>query len=293
LSEKNLKPHLIVIVGPTASGKSKLAVRFAKKVKGEIVSFDAMQLYKGLPILTNQPSKKERKGIPHHLIGFLPLHKEFSAAQFAKEAEKVIQEIADRGKVPLLVGGSGFYLKALLEGKHAPVEAVPALRKKYQRLFKEKGSATLYEKLRAIDPVRAKKIHPNDAYRLMRALEIYEATGRKPSEFAKGSGGISGAFKVEKIGLRVPRKLLYERIDRRVRKMIRDGVVAEVRRLFRKNLSLTAKRIIGLQELFSYLKGESSLEEAVSKMQQATRRYAKRQETWFKKQKGIRWLSQW
>ncbi|MBI4436450.1 MAG: tRNA (adenosine(37)-N6)-dimethylallyltransferase MiaA [Candidatus Omnitrophica bacterium] len=281
---------LIVIVGPTASGKSRLALRLAKRCKGEIISCDAMQVYRGVPILTNQPLPEDQKKIPHHLIGFLPLHKEFSAAEFSQRAKSVIQDIARRRKVPILVGGSGFYLKALLGGKHAPVKADPTIRKKYSRLVKEKGNAYLYERLRAIDPRRAKKIHPNDTYRLIRALEIYEVTGRKPSEFAEGGGGFSALFRIQKIGLRHPRKVLYQRIDRRVEKMIRNDVVAEVKRLLRKRLSFTAKRIIGLQELFSYLKGESSLEEAITHIQRLTRQYAKRQETWFRKEKGIRWV---
>ncbi|MFH1857312.1 MAG: tRNA (adenosine(37)-N6)-dimethylallyltransferase MiaA [Candidatus Omnitrophota bacterium] len=286
---KKRKPKLIVIVGATASGKSRYALRLARKVKGEIVSFDAMQLYKGFPVLTNQSAREDQKRIPHHLVGVLPLSKEFSAAAYAQEAEKAIEAILRRGKVPILVGGSGFYLKALLEGKHAPVKAKCRIRKKYMRLFSEKGGAYLYEKLRAIDPERAKTIHPNDTYRIIRALEIFEVTGRKPSEFARG-GGLKDTYEIEMKGLRWDRKVLYERINRRVEKMIRDGAVEEARKCLRKNLSPTAKKIIGLEELMAYLKGKSSLEEAVAKIQQATRNYAKRQETWFRKEQGIRWL---
>jgi len=281
----------MVIVGQTGSGKSQFALRLAKSIKGEIISFDAIQLYKGLPVLTNQPSLKDQKRIRHHFVGFLPLHKEFSAAQFAQDAKKVIQDILHRKKVPILVGGSGFYLKALLEGKHAPIKAQPALRKKYLKLIKGNGSASLHKRLRAIDPKRAREIHPNDAYRLMRALEIYDVTGKRPSTFGK-EGGLEEVFDIQKKGLRVSRKALYQRIDRRVEEMIQGGALQEVKRTLRKRLSPTAKKIIGLEELASYLKGKSSLEEAISKMQQATRNYAKRQATWFRREKGVHWQSE-
>lgn len=281
---------LFVVVGPTASGKSRFALRLAKRVDGEIVSFDAMQVYRGVPILTNQPPLKDQRKVPHHLIGFLPLSKEFSAAEFAARAREVIQDILRRGKTPILVGGSGFYLKALLEGRYSPVQAAPAIRKRYTRALHEKGSAYLYEKLRLIDPKRAKAIHPNDAYRLIRALEIYEVTGKKPSEFGEG-GGLSSLFAVEKVGIRSSRRALYRRIDRRVLTMVRKGALAEVKKTLRKKLSPTARKIIGLSELKSYLKGEMSLEEATSKMQQATRNYAKRQETWFRRERGIHWIT--
>lgn len=248
-----------------------------------------MQMYRGLPILTNQPSRGDRKGIPHHLIGFLPLQKDFSAAAFSRKAQKILQDIVRRRKVPILVGGSGFYLKALLEGSHAPVAAHPTLRKKYQRLLKEKGGDFLYQKLRAIDPRRARKIHPNDTYRVIRALEIHEVTGKKPSEFEKGMGGIETWFEVKKIGLRKNRKRLYRQMDERVERMIRGGAMQEVKRCLGKKLSRTAKKIIGIQELSSTLKGKFPLEEAVSHIQRATRRYAKRQETWFRREKGVRW----
>lgn len=285
------KPRLIVVLGPTASGKSRYAIQLAKKVDGEIVSFDAMQLYRGLPVLTNQPSEKDQKGIRHHLIGFLPLSKEFSAAHFSKKAKEAIQGISRRKKVPILVGGSGFYLKALLEGVPTPAKADPAIRKKYLAFLKKKGSASLYERLRSIDPKRAAKIHPNDAYRLMRALEIFEATGKKPSEFERGKGGISEFFRIQKIGLRVPRKVLYAEIDRRVEEMVRRGALREVQKARSKRVSATAKKIIGLEELSLYLRGKRSLEEAIGNIQKATRHYAKRQMTWFRKEKGVRWVS--
>ncbi len=290
---KVIRRKIFVIVGATASGKSELAVRLAKKFKGEIVSFDAMQIYRGAPILTNQPSVKERKGIRHHLLGFLPLSKEFSAAQFSQKAEKIIGEILRREKTPVLVGGSGFYLKALLEGYHAPVAANRAIRKKYQKLFQEKGSAFLYEKLRTIDRLRAKKIHPNDIYRLIRALEIYEVTGRKPSEFGKREESpLASSYTIQKIGLRLPWKILYEKIDRRVEEMVKRGALREVGRLLKKRLSPTAKKMIGFSEFSGYLKGNRSLEEAVSNIQRATRHYAKRQETWFRREEEVRWIEQ-
>jgi len=281
----------MVVLGPTAGGKSEFAIRLAKRVKGEIVSFDAMQVYRGLPLLTNQPSKKDQRGIRHHLIGSLPLSQEFSAAQFSQKAKAVIQDVLRRGKIPILVGGSGFYLKALLEGTHAPIKADPSFRKKYHALFKEKGSAFLYERLRSVDPKRARKIHPNDSYRLIRALEIFETTGKKPSEFGKERGGLTELFRVHKIGLRLPRKALYRRIDRRVERMIQEGALKEVRGHLKKKLSFTAKKIIGFEELSLVLKRKCSLEEAVLNIQRATRHYAKRQETWFRREKGVRWIS--
>ena len=284
------KPRLIVVLGPTASGKTAHAIRLAKKVKGEIISFDAMQIYRGLPILTNQPSQKERKGIPHHLIGVLSLGKEFSAAQFSRMAKTAIHDVIRRRKIPILVGGSGFYLNALLSGTHAPARANPAIRKKYLRLRREKGNAFLYEKLRAMDPKRAKKIHPNDSYRILRALEIFEATGKRPSEFEKGRGGLSEDFTIEKIGLRLSREALYRKINERVHAMIGRGVLQEVRSVLGKKLSATAKKIIGLEEFSLSLKGKRPLEEAISEIQQSSRRYAKRQETWFRKEKEVRWL---
>ena len=285
------KPRLLVILGPTASGKTAFAIRLAKKINGEIISFDAMQIYRGLPILTNQPSRREQKGIPHHLVGFLPLGKEFSAAQFSRMAKTAIRDVIRRRHVPILVGGSGFYLNALLSGTHAPVRTNPSIRRKYLKLLKEKGNAFLYEKLRTIDPNRAKKIHPNDAYRVMRALEIFEATGKRPSEFEKGKGGLSEDFLIEKIGLRLSRETLYQRINERVHAMIERGVLQEVRSVLGKKLSATAKKVIGVEEFSLYLKGKCPLEEAISKIQQSSRRYAKRQETWFRKEKRVRWIS--
>ena len=289
--QSHRKPRLFAVLGPTASGKTEFAIRLAKKVKGEIVSFDAMQIYRGLPLLSNQPSQKEQKGIPHHLIGFLPLGKEFSAAQFSRRAKTAIRDVIRRRHVPILVGGSGFYLNALLSGTHAPVRTNPAIRKKYLRLLKEKGNAFLYEKLRTIDPKRARKIHPNDSYRIMRALEIFEATGKRPSEFEKGSGGLSEDFSIEKIGLRLSRETLYQKINERVHAMIERGVLQEVQPVLGKKLSATARKIIGLEEFSLYLKGKCPLEEAISKIQRSTRRYAKRQGTWFRKEKRVRWIS--
>ncbi len=283
------KPALWVILGPTSSGKSAFAIRLARRIGGEIISFDAMQVYQGLPRLTHQPTCKAREGIPHHLMGFLPASRSFTAAQFSKEAKSVIQTILQRKKIPILVGGSGFYLKALLEGYHAPVKGNLSLRNKYRSLLSQKGSGHLYERLRMIDPQRAKAIHPNDAYRIIRALEIFELTGIKPSAFS-GGGGLSQAFRVKKIGLRLPRERLIEKINRRVESMIRQGAIAEVRRIQGRRISPTARRIIGLGELSNYVKGKRTLEEALLEVKKATRRYAKRQETWFRKEKKVRWL---
>jgi len=286
------RTQLIVIVGATSTGKSKLALKLAQKHQGEIISFDAMQMYRGVPVLTNQPSKEDQKTIRHHFIGFLPLDKTFSADQFSKKAEKVILNVFRRKKVPILVGGSGFYLKTLLEGSHASAQGSEAVRKKYSLLCQKKGSAFLHKRLMRIDPQRAKAIHPNDAYRITRALEIFEMTGKKPSAFKrKAFRDRWENVRIQKIGLRLTRPKLYQKINQDVQERASHGALREVKRALRKTLSPTARKMIGFPELSAYLKGKCSLEEAMAEMQKHTRQYAKRQETWFRKEKGIRWRS--
>ncbi len=288
------KPSLLFIVGPTASGKSEVAIALAKKIDGEILSADSMLVYRGMDIGTAKPKLSDRRHIPHHGIDLLPHTKNFSVFKYRQYALKSIKVIVKRGRIPIVVGGSGLYIRALLEGLvHSP-GAERLLRKKLEKQIAEKGLAILYKKLSRVDPQRAAKISPNDQKRIIRALEIHLLSGRKPSAFSKSEPSLKQlGYAPFVIGIHRDRQALYEKIERRVERMFKNGLVLEVKRLARKPFSQTALQGVGYKEVLNALRKNEAVRDwtrVKDKIKLNTRHFAKRQWTWFKREKGIHWV---
>ncbi len=284
---------ILAICGPTGVGKSELAVYLAKELNGEVVNFDSLQFYKELDIGTAKPSEEDKKTVPHHLYDILRPDEEFNAARFVELADEVVKDLLARGKLPILVGGTGLYLRAFEYGLfpvEVPEEIREAIRKRAERDLKG-----LYQELLQRDPKYAKKISPNDRVRITRALEVIYATGKPFSDFHEENPFFRKRKRhsILKIGLTLPRKELYLRINQRVLKMIEAGWIEEVKELLSKGYSSELKpfKAIGYKYLIEYLEGKMSLERAIALIQRDTRRYAKRQLTWFKKEKDIHWFS--
>lgn len=279
---KSTKPKVIAIVGPTASGKTDYAINLAGKIGGEIVSADSRLVYKGFDIGTAKPAMEERKGIPHYMIDIVEPEVDYSAGLYADDAQKVINNILERGKIPVIAGGTGLYFRLLLENYDVPkVEPDYEMREE----LKEYPSEELYKRLQRIDRQRASEIDPNDKKKIIRAIEMAEHLEKPLSEYKK-----EPLYDVEWIGINCTRDILYEKINRRVDLMIEKGLIDETRELLKKhgrikNLVCT----IGYQEMIAYLEGILTLEEAKDKLKQNTRNYAKRQLTWFRKNKDIKW----
>ncbi|NQT22296.1 MAG: tRNA (adenosine(37)-N6)-dimethylallyltransferase MiaA [Candidatus Omnitrophica bacterium] len=286
-----MRSKVIFIVGPTAIGKTKTAINLAKKIDGEIISCDSMQIYKGIPVLSCAPTPKNFKAIPHHLIAELSPKKEYSAAQFSKKATSLIKKIIKRKKTPIIVGGTGLYVKALIDGLFPSPKKDPVLRKKLELKAEKCTSLMLYTELKKIDPIASQNIHPNDTRRIIRALEIYYLTGIPMSIHKKNTKGIANTYDIQQTGLLMPREDLYEKINRRVDKMFKDGLLDEVKRLLELRLSMTAVLAIGIKEIRGYLNGEYTLKEAKELIKKHTRNYAKKQLTWFRRDKRIEWFS--
>ncbi len=288
----NLIP-LVAVVGPTASGKTDLAVKIALKNNGEIVSFDSMQIYRDAPIATAIPTIEERMGVPHHLMEFVSPNEQFSVAKYVELAHRTIAQIHEIGKLPVLVGGTGLYYSALLDHLQFSQETVdhqPVRQRLQQRLATE-GIQALYHELLQIDPQAAKKIHINNQVRVMRALEIYYVTGQTMTRQVEQSKQTPSPYFPCVLGLTYhDRNLLYDRINRRVFQMIEAGVVEEVRRIYELNPTGTLMQAIGVKEFVPYFRGEVTLEQTVETIQMNTRRYAKRQLTWFRRDQRVHWL---
>lgn len=288
----NEKIKLCVIVGPTASGKTKFAIELAKKRNGEIISADSMQIYKGMDIVTAKPSEEEQNQVKHHLIDFLPPEQIFSVAQFAKLAHEKILEVKNKGKLPILVGGTGLYINSVIDDiSFAKQDSTKKIRNELLLETEKIGLDAMFEKLKNIDYEYAKKISSNDKKRILRAIEVYKLTGKTMTELIKNSKPKENRYDLEIIGLNFKdREKLYNRINLRVDSMIADGLVEEAKKFYKKNLSNTAKYAIGYKELFDYFDGKCTLTEAIEKIKQNTRRYAKRQITWFKRDNRIKWI---
>lgn len=287
------KPTILFIVGPTASGKSALAVALAKKLDGEILSADSMLVYKGMNIGTAKPTKKERGGIPHQGLDLIPPTKSFSVFAYRQFALKAIRGILKRGKIPIVAGGTGFYIRALLEGLSPLPGTHAGLRRELEREALEKGLPALYKRLYKLDPSRARAIGPHNQRRLIRALEIYLVSGKKPSRVLSKTPGLwELGYRPVVIGIHRDRDALYGKINRRVDAMFHKGLVREVKRLARKKLSRTALQGVGYKETLDWIRGknERPLEEVKDRIKQTTRHFAKRQWTWFKRERGIRWV---
>jgi len=287
-----MKGRIVVIVGPTASGKTKTAVKLASEIQGEIISCDSMQVYKNMPILTQAPAKKELKAIPHYLVSEISPEYEFSAAEFIRKAQNIICDLIKRNKVPVLTGGTGLYIKTLIDGLFPSPGKDMILRKKLEDKAKKHGSGVLHKILSDKDPDTAAGIHPNDTRRIIRALEIYYLTGIPMTVHKQKTVGIKELYDVMLFGIHIPRTELYERIDRRVEKMFRDGLIPEVKKCLTYRLSITARSALGIKEIQGYLNKEYSLRDAREMLKQNTRKYAKRQMTWFRADKRIRWFSE-
>ncbi|MCX5713503.1 MAG: tRNA (adenosine(37)-N6)-dimethylallyltransferase MiaA [Candidatus Omnitrophica bacterium] len=283
--------QIIFIVGPTAVGKTAVAACLARKIKGEIISCDSMQVYKGMDILASKPSDALRKNIPHHLISVVSPQEEYNVARYRKSALFQLKDILKRGKTPIFCGGTGLYLSVLVDGIF---DAKPENKKIRQRLYRQalaRGSANLYKRLQKIDSRAATKIHPNDTKRIVRALEVFEATGRPISELQAERKGLADEYDVRIFCLDIERDRLYDRINKRVDKMFRLGLVKEVKKLLKLKLSRTARFAIGVREIKDYLEGRFDLEQAKELIKRNTRWYAKRQLTWFRKDERIQWLN--
>lgn len=282
MTENLKKSKIIAVVGPTASGKTAFAVNLAHQINGEIVSADSRLVYKGFDIGTAKPTLKEREGIPHYMIDIAEPETDYSAGLYLKDAEKIIKDILLRGKVPIIAGGTGLYLNILLMNYD-----LPKVEPDYDLREKLKKTDNLYEILSSLDPQTALEIDPNDRKKLIRAIEIVKLTGKPLS---KSRGRKEPEYDVEWLGLNYPREELYDRINRRVDLMIENGLVEETEKLLEKHGRINnILYTIGYQEMVSYLDGILTLDVAVDKLKQNTRRYAKRQLTWFRKNPDIKW----
>ncbi|HAO93724.1 MAG: tRNA (adenosine(37)-N6)-dimethylallyltransferase MiaA [Deltaproteobacteria bacterium GWC2_56_8] len=283
------KERIVIIAGPTASGKSALAIDLALEFNGEIVSADSMQVFKAMDIGTAKPSREDMQRVPHHLIDIVEPNGDYTVARFRNDAIKAVSGIRSRGRNAFVTGGTGLYIKALTQGLFPGPKADPDLR---MALEKESVDA-LYERLQQIDPETAASIHPNNRVRVIRALEVYELTGTPISTFRKEHGFRDELFECLKIGLDCPREALYKRIDERVDKMIEAGLPEETKRLFDAGFGWDLKPMLGLgyKEMAMFLRGACALPEAIELLKRNTRRYAKRQLTWFRADPEMTWFS--
>lgn len=287
-----MKPKIVIVLGPTAVGKTELALAVAPKVNAEIVNADSQQVYRYLDIGTGKPSKPERERVRHHLIDVVNPDEDFNAARYRQLAAASIDEIHKRGAKVLVSGGTGLYLKALTGGLFSGPSQDTELRANLEREIAQIGIAALYDRLIAIDPGANTKIHPNDRQRIIRALEVYQSTGRPLSEWQNEHRFQEEAFQVLKIGLARARAELYDLINRRSESMIRAGLLDEVRGLMERGYELDLKplRSVGYRQMGEVIEGIKGLPEAMAEMKQETRRLAKRQLTWFRSDPEIRWF---
>lgn len=288
----NEKIKLLAVVGPTASGKTELAVRLAQHYNGEIISADSMQIYKGMDIATAKPTEEEKHGIVHHLMDFLDPDTEFSVSDYTELAHKAASDISSRGKLPILCGGTGLYVRSFLENiKFSEEETNIKLRNELNHRYNEEGGEKLLEYLSGFDPETASSLVPQNGKRIIRAVEIYMTTGITMSEHIRRSRLIPSPYDYTVIGLTYSdRQILYDRINKRVDMMIKNGLIKETKEFYGINAGNTASAAIGYKELKPYLDGKITLPEAVENLKKATRHYAKRQLTWFRRDKYINWI---
>lgn len=291
-----MKPVVIAIVGPTAVGKTDAAIRMANRLNGEIVSMDSMQIYRRMDIGTAKPTKEERSRAPHHMIDVAEPTQRFTTSDYRNMASGVIDDILRRGKLPILAGGTGLYLQALsYEMSLGQKGADEAYRQTLMEISKtEKGAERLHAMLAVVDPVSAERLHPNDIHRVVRALEVYHVTGAPASAQRDESQQVEGAYHILVYGLSLPREIMYARINERVDAMMEAGLAQEVRSLLSDGIAPNAEggamQAIGYKEIAAALSGEYSMERAVELVKQGSRRYAKRQWTWFRHDARTKWF---
>ena len=288
-----MKPNVIVICGPTASGKTALSIELAKKTNGEIVSCDSMQIYKDMDIGTAKPTKEEMQGIKHYLLDYVSPDTRYSVADYKKDAKKAIKKIIESGKIPIVVGGTGLYIDSLIyEIEYPNIEFDEKYRKYLEERVEKDGLQDLYEEAKKIDEIAMRKISCNDKKRILRVLEIYNATGKNKTDQEFESRNHENEYYYHVYALNWDRNLLYERINRRVDLMIEQGLIEEVKMIYKRyNKFPTAMQGLGYKEIVQYIEGKVSIDEAIEKIKMETRRYAKRQLTWFKKNKQTIWLN--
>ena len=289
-----MKKPIVVLTGPTAVGKTELSIQLAKAIGGEIISADSMQVYKYMDIGSAKITPEEMDGVRHYLVDELEPFDEFHVVKFQEYAQKYLNEIYAHGKIPIIAGGTGFYIQALLNDiDFTEQESDSAYRKELEALAEEHGNQYLHDRLKEVDPESAEPIHPNNRKRVIRALEFYQETGRKISEHNAKEQMRTSPYNFAYFVLNDERSHLYKRIDARVDKMIEDGLEAEVRRLKEMGCTkdMVAMQGIGYKEMLSYLDGSYSLEEAVYIIKRETRHFAKRQITWFKRERDVIWLN--
>ncbi|WP_040513253.1 tRNA (adenosine(37)-N6)-dimethylallyltransferase MiaA [Gracilibacillus halophilus] len=287
-----MKPKVIAIVGPTAVGKTALSIEVAKQCNGEVISGDSMQVYRGMDIGTAKVTKEEMDGIPHYMIDIMDPHASFSVAEFQTQVKDYIHMIHQKGKVPIIVGGTGLYIQSILFDYHFSQQGKDQnYREKMEQQMKEQGVGPFYQRLQQVDPEQADKIHPHNMQRVIRALEVYDQTGKTMTEYQKEQSDAS-SYDFYIVGLEMERSALYQRINQRVDQMIDDGLVEEARYFHELGLDDSqAMKAIGYKEFLPYFNGTIPLPEAIEQLKRNSRRFAKRQFTWFKNKMPVHWYT--
>ena len=288
-----MSKKIVVVCGPTASGKTALSIALAKAFDGEVVSADSMQIYRGMDIGTAKPTLEEREGIPHHMLDVAEPGESYSVSRYVQEATACVEDILCRGKLPIVCGGTGLYIDGLIRGTDfQPAGTDNGIREELEKEWEEQGAEAMMARLAAVDPDSAERLHLSDKRRILRALEVYLATGETITAHNARTKAIPPRFEAVMIGLNTqPRDILYGRIDRRVDVMLEQGLLREVRTLLEKGLlEGTAAQAIGYKELLAHFRGEMTLEAAADLIRQKSRNYAKRQLTWFRRDERVKWI---
>lgn len=288
-----MSKRIVVVAGPTASGKTELSLALAERLNGEIVSADSMQIYRGMDIGTAKPTIGERRGIPHHMLDVAEPGDDWSVSRYEQQASNCVDDILRRGRLPILCGGTGLYINAVISGAGFQASGADSgVRAALEKQWDAQGADAMCARLRAVDPESAARLHPNDRRRIIRALEVYELTGETISEHNRRTRERPPRYDAVMLGLKTdPRDVLYQRIDRRVGKMVEQGLIEEVRSLWQRGvLKGTAAQAIGYKELIDYFESRKTLDEALRAIQQKSRNYAKRQLTWFQADDRIHWI---
>jgi tRNA dimethylallyltransferase len=287
-----MKPKILIIAGPTASGKKRLALETAERFGGEIVSADSRKVYRYLDIGTAKPSLEDRKKIPYHLINIIDPDESFSAGEWVGCASTAVRDILARSRLPILTGGTGFYISAFCEGLSENIVPIPEVRQNLEEELAASGSSAMYSKLMSVDPQRARDLHEHDTFRVLRALEIYYSTDMTFAELKKSAKVTGGDYDYFTIGIAIDREILYKRINERVDDMVSKGLVDELKKILDMGYSreLVSLDTVGYKEWFPLLDGRKPFEQCLDDVKKDTRRYAKRQMTWFRSKPDIHWV---